>query len=220
MQVTKLNKETPSLLVTVQGTQTKGRYAIAIGDGAGEGTQHDSTIILNASGIPLNSTGTGNCYIRPIRNDTGTTTGDALLYNAVTHEVYTMTGATTIKTFVIDHPSDSEKYLIHACLEGPESGVYYRGTGTIAARATTVVISLPAYVDTIATEFTVQLTPIGVAATLHTSAVEEGAFTVTSDTPCSFYWHVHGLRETIDVEPTKTTKAVTRMGPYAWVRSI
>jgi hypothetical protein len=28
---------------------------------------------------------------------------------------------------VIDHPIVKEKYLIHGCLEGPESGVYYRG---------------------------------------------------------------------------------------------
>ena len=30
---------------------------------------------------------------------------------------------------IIDHPDDKEnKYLIHGCLEGPEVGVYYRGT--------------------------------------------------------------------------------------------
>ena len=28
------------------------------------------------------------------------------------------------KTFIIEHPQDTEKYLIHACLEGPEVGVY------------------------------------------------------------------------------------------------
>ena len=29
----------------------------------------------------------------------------------------------TAKTFVIDHPDDTSKYLVHGCLEGPEGGV-------------------------------------------------------------------------------------------------
>lgn len=35
--------------------------------------------------------------------------------------------ATNLKTFNIPHPSKPNYRLIHACLEGPEAGVYYRG---------------------------------------------------------------------------------------------
>jgi hypothetical protein len=35
----------------------------------------------------------------------------------------------TSKTFIIDHPIKKDKYLVHACVEGPETGVYYRGKG-------------------------------------------------------------------------------------------
>jgi hypothetical protein len=41
------------------------------------------------------------------------------------------TGPQGPKTFIIEHPIDTSKYLIHACLEGPEAGVYYRGKATI-----------------------------------------------------------------------------------------
>jgi len=36
-------------------------------------------------------------------------------------------GAIGSKTFVREHPLNKDKYLVHACLEGPEAGVYYRG---------------------------------------------------------------------------------------------
>ena len=32
-----------------------------------------------------------------------------------------------VKSFVIDHPLDSSKYLVHGCIEGAEAAVYYRG---------------------------------------------------------------------------------------------
>ena len=41
------------------------------------------------------------------------------------------TGRDGAKTFVIDHPDDENKYLVHVCLEGPEAGVYYRGKAEV-----------------------------------------------------------------------------------------
>ena len=60
------------------------------------------------------------------------------------------------KIFVIDHPTKNENYLVHACLEGPESGVYYRGIGKIINN-NYAIIELPDYV---ATDLTVQITQI------------------------------------------------------------
>ena len=39
------------------------------------------------------------------------------------------------KTFIIDHPIDKNKYLVHGCLEGPEFGVYYRGKSEILLKS-------------------------------------------------------------------------------------
>ena len=38
------------------------------------------------------------------------------------------TGAFTVKPFNIPHPTKEGMRLVHACLEGPENGVYFRGT--------------------------------------------------------------------------------------------
>jgi hypothetical protein len=43
--------------------------AIAIGSYAGQTSQYDSTIVLNATGIPLNTLNTAGTYIAPIRYD-------------------------------------------------------------------------------------------------------------------------------------------------------
>jgi hypothetical protein len=64
------------------------------------------------------------------------------------------------KTFVIDHPIHKDNYLVHACLEGPEAGIYYRGTSIIPPTKNYVEITLPDYVEALACEFTVHVTPI------------------------------------------------------------
>jgi hypothetical protein len=75
-------------------------------------------------------------------------------------------GATT-KSFIIDHPTKEGKKLQYGSLEGPELGVYVRG------RTQSSTIELPDYwtglVDE--TSITVNLTPIGRKAPLH-SVVE------------------------------------------------
>lgn len=35
------------------------------------------------------------------------------------------------KTFIIDHPTASDRYLVHAAIEGPENRVFYRGKVTL-----------------------------------------------------------------------------------------
>ena len=45
---------------------------------------------------------------------------------------YTALGSTTVvKTFIIDHPTASDRYLVHAAIEGPENRVFYRGKVTL-----------------------------------------------------------------------------------------
>lgn len=54
------------------------------------------------------------------------------------------TTAASVKSFVIQHPLDKQRYLVHSALEGPENGVRYRGKVQLAKGKAT--ISLPDYV--------------------------------------------------------------------------
>jgi hypothetical protein len=195
------------------GQSSQGSNAVAIGYAAGSNNQSTNTIIINATGVALNSAISSSLYISPIRQNNSITT-NALAYDTGTNEVV----YNTTKTFVIDHPKDESKYLVHACLEGPEAGVYYRGTAVIADLETSVTITLPEYVDALATEFTVQVTPIynGSVRTLNVSRISNNKFTVYGDSG-EFDWHVYGRRLAVDVEPKKSSANVLGTGPYRWI---
>lgn len=121
------------------------------------------------------------------------------------------------KTFVIDHPTDAARYLVHACLEGPEAGVYYRGESAIPDGATQVTIALPPYAAAIATDYTVQITPIDEPRVLAASRVtSDGTFRVCGPAG-PFYWQVTGRRQPVEVEPLKATTTVQGTGPYRWI---
>lgn len=121
------------------------------------------------------------------------------------------------KTFVIDHPTNDNKYLVHACLEGPEAGVYYRGKGEITNNEC-VEIKLPHYVEKLAYDFTVQITPIygNKIVTLNSSEIENNAFKVYGEN-AKFHWTVYGNRHDINVEPDKDTVNVKGDGPYLYI---
>lgn len=122
------------------------------------------------------------------------------------------------KTFVIDHPLNSDKYLVHACLEGPEAGVYYRGVGEIT-NGYSVSIQLPDYVEKFASDFSVQVTGIydGTKVKVYNvSLVEQGSFSVYGVNGV-FHWLVLGKRGEIDVEPNKSDVIVRGDGPYLWI---
>jgi len=124
------------------------------------------------------------------------------------------------KTFVIDHPLAADKHLVHACLEGPEIGVYYRGKGIIPDNGDEYVeISLPRYTKCLATNFSIQLTAINTKNIFYTtSEVNEdtGTFKVFGK-PGAFFWHVYGSRGDIEVEPLKASVNVKGDGPYKWI---
>jgi hypothetical protein len=133
---------------------------------------------------------------------------------------------TAYKQFTIDHPLEKDKYLMHACLEGPEAGVYYRGTSFFDPLEKYREIALPDYVDAFTTEFTVHLTPIIEEAddddfpaipTLAASRVKKGKFRVYGTTACHFDYLVMAKRGSINVEPLKSEVNVKRLGPYTWL---
>jgi hypothetical protein len=129
-------------------------------------------------------------------------------------------GPTGAKTFVIDHPKDPTRYLVHGCLEGPEAGIYYRGEATIPEDDETVIVSLPGYVDAIGYEYTVQITPIFDGRKFiephKVSRVRSGKFTVYGP-PGDFFWLAIARRASFNVEPEKSQVEVKGQGPYKWI---
>jgi hypothetical protein len=200
------------------GYTGQGAYAIAIGAYAGSTGQVGGSIVLNASGGTEFAVGNTGLYVNPVRLQNGGLSGftGAVQYNPATYElVYNDS-----KTFVIDHPVDAEnKYLVHACLEGPESGVYYRGKSEIV-NGSSVEVQLPSYVGTLCTDLTVQITHIYDGAVKAFSASEvdsvSNSFTVYGENG-RFNWLVHGKRADIVVEPSKADVSVRGDGPYKYI---
>jgi hypothetical protein len=121
-----------------------------------------------------------------------------------------------VKSFVIDHPVDPKKHLVHVCLEGPEAGVYYRGESKVVNHEH-VTVALPDYVEHFATNFTVQITPIYPSFGLYAvSKIENNCFNVYGPNG-SFYWVVYGERCKIVVEPNRSDVLVKGEKPYQWI---
>jgi hypothetical protein len=196
----------------------QGTNAIAIGYQAGYSNQSANSIVLNATGSPLDGVTESALFVDPIRN---VSNANILTYNSTSKEV-----TYVAKTFVIDHPTNPNKYLVHACLEGPEAGVYYRGTARIPTGSKSVTVSLPEYVDKFATDLTVHITPVGeppigengeLMPMWHSAShIQDGTFKVYG-TANEFNWIVHGKRGSIEVEPDRTSVTMNGSGPYRWL---
>lgn len=144
-------------------------------------------------------------------------------YNGV--NVASLSGS---KTFVIDHPSDPDRYLVHACLEGPEDAVFYRGEVRLddVGRAE---IQLPDYFPALvrADSESVQVTAVlededeaigAVAAT----RVKDGRFVIRGEAFQTVAWHVTATRADVpplEIEPLKRDVRVRGDGPYRYVVS-
>ena len=197
------------------GFNSQGDNSIAIGNFAGQTTQFPNSIVLNASATAISdltySTQSG-FYVEPVRGNAAGSGG--VSYNSTTKELT----YNTAKSFIIDHPIDSNRYLVHACLEGPEAGVYYRGKSEIT-NDDSVEILLPEYVRTFS-EFTVQITPLCNGShniiTYGSSDVVDGKFTVYGKNG-KFFWIVHALRQSIITEPLKEETEVRGDGPYKYI---
>ena len=141
-------------------------------------------------------------------------TGAVVKYNNVTNAWYFEQG----KTFIINHPKDNDKYLVHTCLEGPEVGVYYRGKSEIT-NDESVAINLPDYIPGWASDFTVTVTGIydGKLNLYNASEVDDtGSFTVYGENG-KFSWVAIGKRGDVNAEPYKNEIVVKGDGPYRWI---
>jgi hypothetical protein len=177
----------------------------------------------------LNNTTTG-LFVAPVR-EAPVDDYRLLMYSTTLNEVlYADASSNQSKTFVINHPVHNDRYLVHSCLEGPESGVYYRGIGHFEVNESEITIQLPNYVKYLASELTSVVTPVVKSNStpyyLATSEVVDGEFTVfrypiiepkNLSTKSSFNWIVIGKRADIDVEPYKKDVTIKGDGPYRYI---
>ena len=126
------------------------------------------------------------------------------------------------KNFIIPHPNDDDKLLVHVCLEGPEEGVYYRGVGEITNNLFTTV-ALPEYVTNLAYDLTINVSTVydgsGFVKIYNCGEVENNTFTVYGVNG-TFHWLVIGKRHDIVAEPLKSDVTVSGNGPYLWINSV
>ncbi|MFN8395733.1 MAG: hypothetical protein U0176_13935 [Bacteroidia bacterium] len=84
-------------------------------------------------------------------------------------------GASGVKSFIIDHPSDpGNKYLRHFSIESPEVLNLYRGTVTCDASGFAEV-TLPSYFNAVNADISYQLTPIGGAGQVFVASEVDGS---------------------------------------------
>lgn len=127
------------------------------------------------------------------------------------------------KNFCIPHPlKPSEKNLVHACIEGPEAAVYYRGESVLVDGEREVC--LPSYFEALTRKESrsVLVTPRlsergGAASALAVTDVKNGSFFVRAiddrNPVQEFYWEVKGVRadiEPLEVEPNTSESTMTR----------
>ena len=103
------------------------------------------------------------------------------------------------KRFQIPHPTKRDYELVHACVEGPESAVFYRGEAQLTnGRA---IIKLPDYFEALTRKDrrTAQLTPKGKEPYLLSyTDIVDGVFSVYGTKPGGFFsWEVKAVRADI-----------------------
>lgn len=128
-------------------------------------------------------------------------------------------GATN-KAFLIDHPLDPEnKYLLHACAEGPEPYNIYRGVVVTDANGYAEV-ELPAYFSAANKEPSYYLTPIGTfAQAIIEREVQNNRFAIRTDKPnVKVSWVVLATRDDAYAryarKPTEFEKEPEHRGKY------
>lgn len=135
-----------------------------------------------------------------------------------------------VKTFVIPHPVQDDRWLVHGTLEGPEAGVYYRGQAQLDGGWAEV--ALPDYFEALCETDgrSVMLTCIADdpedewCPVLHATYPKGGRFFVGLGSGMvipdqRFWWEVKAVRRGVplDVEPLRRNVDVRGDGPYTYI---
>ena len=202
---------------TFASQSNQGDNSVAIGIGSGGYNQHSNTIAISSVFGQLPTSFPNSCYINNIRN--GSASYGALQYDVSSKEIFVNRN----KTFVLQHPEKEDKYLVHACLEGPENGVFYRGVAKIDS-SKVVDVKLPNYTRYFK-DFDVFVTPVfdETKNTLEeldkrvvVSEVVDGCFKIIGSREMEVNYVVFGKRSDIECEPLISSHKVKNNGPYTY----
>ncbi|MGD9729681.1 MAG: hypothetical protein AB7L09_22260 [Nitrospira sp.] len=142
-----------------------------------------------------------------------------------------------VKNFVIDHPTDVDRRLVHACTETPEAAVEYSGVVTVTHWGELIEVKLPDYFEALTYtegrqvwlqamlpeawhEGDVKLFPY-MPRTIPTYP-KLGKFYISSDAfeGAQIAWKVKAIRKDVpqfSVEPLKSETQVGGSGPYTYL---
>ncbi|TMS00196.1 fibronectin type III domain-containing protein [Nonomuraea basaltis] len=125
------------------------------------------------------------------------------------------------KNFIIDHPAEGDRYLIHGCTESPHNGVEYWGTATLDDLGVAEV-ELPRYFEALTAYEgrAVLLTGIGEHLLLASATYpKDGRFCVHGVAGQRVAWLVKAIRKDVPpvlVEPRRDEVIVRGDGPYRY----
>lgn len=138
-----------------------------------------------------------------------------------------------VKNFVIEHPSDKDRYLVHACTETPEAAVEYSGTAFSGEWGELIEVVLPSYFED---ECEVENRQVWLQPMLNPdsdllpfmpralpSYPKDGKFYITNDCAhpgVAINWKVKAVRKDVPqfpVEPLKSEYNRVGSGPYTWL---
>lgn len=184
---------------------------------AGNGPAVYSTPGVNGTAI-LAGGGT-NGGVSLVAHGTGTV---GILGNTTVSGTFSATGT---KAFVMPHPLDPTKTLMHASTESPQNGVEYWGTATTDVTGTATV-TLPGYFEALTQQEdrAVILTPQGTPQPLAYEPITDGSFTVTGAPNSPFSWLVKAVRQQLvngtdglafEAEQDQALAAASRPAPAA-----
>ena len=213
------NESTDKWQVTTDGSSyadivTSGAIHDAVTiDNQGTGLLSLSTQAITVNDVMVKNSGdtmTGTLTLSGTSGSSGTTAlsvtgGNSAASNAAV-EITGHLSATT-KSFNIPHPIHEDKRLVYGCLEGPEYGMYARGTAVIgdALEERKIGISLPDYwFKMVGKDYTVSLTPHGDYNVWIGKKTEDGFYVMTNTKRnARFDWNVIGgrLDAKLEVEP-------------------
>jgi hypothetical protein len=130
-------------------------------------------------------------------DSTGLTLSTGYLGYASSVGVYYDNGlaGTGTKSFVEPHPTDPSKAIRYVCLEGPEAGTYFRGTDQTSHGTSVIQVPESFRLVSDAEGLTVQLTPVGAAATMYVVSQDLNQIVVRSSRDVKFHYMVNGVRK-------------------------
>lgn len=140
-------------------------------------------------------------------------------------------GSVYVKNFVIDHPTQDDKWLVHACTESPTPGVEYSGTAVI--KDYRAIVELPDYFEDLCLVegrqvlVTPMLPPDGAMYPYIPRAIgsvpTSGRFFISSDglDGTLIAWRVFATRKDVSfpVEPLKNEFERVGDGPYTYLEA-